>query len=378
MRYEWKKLICRKEAVILFGLVLVFLGICIARFERPQLAKEYREEMKRYDGEYTEVRQQLEEDYQQAMKAENAGIIGTPEYNRVAVLSNLLGCVDRYDRYFEERRQMLKELQGKIDTAPTDYIKADYEKAYRAYNCAYSFRVIDSDRVMFTFFEIDEDSFDFIFLAFLLAFFSSLFVCEQETKMHLLLYPSKRGKRRLFRNKTGAAVLSLAVAAVFFAVVPFLGTWIRNGLSFRILAEPIQCVRQFEMCPYAITIFGYLLLSVGLHFLVGLFVLAVIVLCSSFLKRSLTVFVASGIPVLGLAVLGKREELAEVTSALDKFGLLQLLDEGKYFISYDTVNIAGIPVDRIIPALLFTVVCSAVLFLLAYGGYVGMFRKGER
>lgn len=378
MRYEWKKLICRKEAVILFGLIVVFLGICIARFERPQLAKQIREEMKRYDGEYTEVRQQLEENYQQAMKTENAGIIGTPEYNRVVVLSSLLTCVERYDRYFEERRQTLKELQGKIDTAPTDYIKADYEKAYRAYNCAYSFRVIDSDRVMFTFFEIDEDSFDFVFLAFLLAFFSGLFVCEQETKMHLLLYPSKRGKKRLFRNKTGAAVLAVAVAAVFFTAVTFLGTWIRNGLSFRILSEPIQCVKQFELCPYAITVFGYLLITIGLHFLVGLFVLSVIVFCSSFLKRSLTVFVASGIPVLGLAVLGKGDRLAEVTSTLDKFGLLQLLDEGKYLVSYDTVNIMGVPVDRIVPALAFTVVCSAVLLLLAYGGYVGMFRKGER
>ena len=77
-------------------------------------------------------------------------------------------------------------------------------------------------------------------------------------------------------------------------------------------------------------------------------------------------------------MLGKGEELAEVTSALDKFGLMQLLDEGKYFVSYGTVNVAGIPVDRIVPALAFTVVCSAVLLLLAYGGYVGRFRKGER
>lgn len=378
MRYELKKMILRKEVLILSGLVLVFLGICIARFETPKLAKMYREEMKRYDGEYTEIRQQLEADYQEAMKAENAGVTGTTEYYRSAVLSNLSGCGEQYDRYFEERRQMLKELQTKIETAPTAYIKADFEKAYRAYNCGYSFRVINPNGVQITFLEMEEDSFDFIFLAFLLAFFCGLFVSERETKMDLLLYPSKKGKRRLFWNKTGGAVLALAVVSVFFTVVPFLGTWLRNRLPLSLIWEPVQCVQRFEMCPYSISIFGYLMISVGLHFLVGLLVLAVIGLCSVWTKKSLVVFAVAGLPVMGLSVLGKSEELAEVTKALDKLGCLQLLDEWKYFVSYDTVNVAGVPVARIVPALAFTGVIAMFVLFLAYGGYVGMFRKGGK
>ena len=378
MRYELKKLVFRKEVLILFALISVFLGICIARFEKPRLAELYREEMKKYDREYTVVRQQLEEDYRQAKEAENAGVIGTSEKSRADVLSNLFGCAEQYDRYFDERRQMLKELKGKIDTAPTEYIKEDFEKAYRAYNCAYSFRVIHRDRMQYTFFELDENSFDYIFLAFLLAFFCGLFVSERETKMDLLLYPSKKGKRKMFWDKTGGAVLALAVASVFFVVVPFFGTWIRNVLPLSLIWEPIQCVQRFEMCPYAISIFGYLLISVGLHFLVGLLVLAVITLCSVWAKKSLVVFVAAGLPIIGLSVLGKREELARVTKALDKFGGLQLLDEWKYFVVYDTVNIAGTPVARIVPALVFTGVFAVFMLLLTYGGYVGVFRKGGR
>lgn len=378
MRYELKKMIFRKEVLILSGLALVFLGICIARFETPKLAKMYREEMKRYDGEYTEIRQQLEADYQEAMKAENAGVTGTTEYYRSAVLSNLFGCGDQYDRYFEERRQMLKELQKKIGTAPIAYIKADFEKAYQAYNCAYSFRVINVNGVQITFLQMEEDSFDYIFLVFLLAFFCGLFVSERETKMDLLLYPSKKGKRKLFWNKIGGAVLTLAMTSVFFTVVPFFGTWIRNMLPLSLLWEPVQCVQRFEMCPYSISIFGYLLVSVGMHFLVGLLVLAVITLCSVWTKKSLVVFAVAGLPVMGLSVLGKSEALAEVTKALDKLGCLQLLDEWKYFISYDTVNVAGMPVTRIVPALAFTGVLATVLLFLAYGGYVGLFRRGGR
>ena len=378
MKYELKKMIFREEVLILSGLALVFLGICIARFETPRLAKMYREEMKRYDGEYTEIRQQLEADYQMAMKAENAGVTGTPEYYRSAVLSNLSGCGEQYDRYFEERRQMLKELQTKIETAPTAYIKADFEKAYRAYNCGYSFRVINPNGVQITFLETEEDSFDFIFLAFLLAFFCGLFVSERETKMDLLLYPSKKGKRRLFWNKIGGAMLALVVASVFFTVVPFFGTWLRNMLPLSLIREPIQCVQRFEMSPYSISIFGYLLVSVGMHFIAGMFVFAVISLCSVWAKKSLVVFAVAGLPIIGLSVLGKSEALAKVTKGLDKFGCLQLLDEWKYFVSYDTVNVTGVPVARIVPALAFTGVFAMFMLLLTYGGYVGMFRRGGK
>ena len=149
-------------------------------------------------------------------------------------------------------------------------------------------------------------------------------------------------------------------------------------LPLSLLWEPVQCVQRFEMCPYSISIFGYLMISVGLHFLAGLLVLAVISLCSVWAKKSLVVSAVAGLPIIGLSVLGKSEALAEVTKALDKLGCLQLLDEWKYFISYDTVNVAGIPVARIVPALAFTGVLAMFMLFLAYGGYVGMFRRGGK
>lgn len=377
MRFELKKIMWRKETLIMSGLALLFFCICIMRLETPRLAKEYRKEIATYDKPYNEIQQELHTAYREAAATDGADIVGSPERARYAVLSDLDVCANRYDRFFEERKQMLATLQEKIDTAPTEYVRKDLQKAYHAYNYAYTFRVINSSNVQIAFLQSEVVIYDIVYLLFLLVLFCGLFANETETKMNLLLYTAKRGKHRLFWNKLYAAIPILGGTAFLFTVIPFLGIWIKNGLSFCILLEPLQCVEQFRMCPYAVSILQFLLFSWGALFLVGISVLSIITACSAFFRESIPVFVISGLCIFGVFLLGVKEEWSpETARLLYRFGGFQLLDVWKYFVEYDTVNIAGLPVIRLIPAILFTMAFSLFLVMLAYGLYVRPLRRG--
>lgn len=377
MKAECKKLILSRETLILCltAFLLLFVIVMQGENDSPKLKKIYRTLISEYSMPYSEATEGL--------RNELNALAGTPldkesdGYYRCIAISNLISSADNFAAHNDMMIAMLADFQIRIQNAPTEYIREDLEKAHHAYNRAYEYHVCNTTDLQFGIWSLEDTTFIYLYLLFAIMFFCNLFTVETESGMYQLLFACKHGKSGLFIRKISAALSCLVVISLLFTFIPLIGIWIRRGLSFALLDEPLQCMEYFSFCPFSLTIGQYLLLSYAMHIIVGLYILGIISICSVFLKKGVQVFGFTAIFIFSTTTITTLDEFApKITYTARKFGGCGLLNLQKYLIEYHTVNVVGKPITSLYLAIAFTLAVSISLLLLAYILYTNQPRTG--
>ena len=316
MRYELKKLLWRRESLILLAILVGYIAFFTARIDRG--------------GTYTDVDTSM-----QGFEAHQAEMTDT-------VLA----------------------LRERAEAAPTDYIKADYEKAFNSYNVRYEFEPIDTIAVQSGLSMCSLSEINIAFLLFVISLVSPVIAREHECGMYQLLYTTKGGRSRLFRQKLAAAFVLVCLISLVFTFSIFICIWQKRELSFSALSAPLQCMEMFYYCPFRLNILEYLLMLCVVRILSAMIAVGLIFLLSTVFKNSFAIMGVSACLVGGLYYIPKIFKGTEHT--LSKLGLLSLLDLQGYLSGYDTVNVFGVPLFSFALSLLFTLMLSVSLFALSY------------
>ena len=319
MRYELKKLLWRRESLILLAILVGYIAFFTARVDKG--------------GTYTDVDTSM-----QGFEAHQAEMTDT-------VLA----------------------LRERAEAAPTDYIKADYEKAFNSYNVKYEFEPIDTVAVQSGLTLCSLSEINIAFLLFVISLVSPVIAREHECGMYQLLYTTEGGRARLFRQKLAAAFVLVCLISVVFTFSIFICIWQKRGLSFGALSAPLQSLEMFYLCPFRLNILLYLLLLCTVRIMSAMIAVGLIFLLSTVFKNSFAVMGVSACLAGGLYYIPKIFKGTEHT--LSKLGLLSLLDLQGYLSGYDTVNVFGVPVFSFVLTLLFTQTLTVSVFVLSYNIY---------
>ncbi len=319
MIYELKKLLWRRESLILLAILVGYIAFFTARIDNG--------------GTYTDVNTSMQ--------------------------------------YFElhqtEMTDTVTALRERAKAAPTDYIRADHEKAFNSYNVKYEFEPIDTVAVQSGLSLCSLSEINIVFLLFVISLVSSVIAREHECGMYQLLYTTKGGRPRLFGQKLAASFVLVCLITVTFTLTVFICVWQRRGLNYGALSAPVQSLEMFYYCPFRLSIMGYLLLLCLVRILDAMLIVGLIFLLSSAVKNSFAVMGCSACFAIGLYYIPIIFTGSEHT--LSKLGLFCLLDLNGYLSGYDTVNVFGVPVFSFVLTLLFTLTLTVSVFALSYNIY---------
>ena len=314
MRYELRKLLFRRESLILFA---AFIAYCVFMFVRIQPS-----------------------------------------------LPMLEDSVGSYEQHLQQMPDEIRKLRQRAESAPTEYIRRDFEKQLECYNVRYEYTPYDSWAVQLGLGIISMREADIVLLLLVLAILSPIFAREKECGMYQLIYTTKGGKSRAFRSKL---VCSLAVTAALVFVFELTMTaivFIRRDIPLSCLSQPIQAFPDLHYCPFGMTVAGLLFSHFCVRLCVCLFAAAVMFVSSAFLKNSFAVLGCSAVVIGTLVGIGEASKSA--AHFISRLGLTALLDFSSYLKGYDTVNVFGRPVFKLTLALMFTAALTLCLFSLSY------------
>ena len=284
---------------------------------------------------------------------------------RIKPTSSMLEeSVSQYEQHMQQMPETVMKLKQRADSAPTEYIRRDFEKAMECYNVRYEYTPYDSWAVQLGFGIISMREADVALLILVLAFLSSVFTREKECGMYQLIYTTKGGKSRAFRAKF-ACSLAVTLALVFvFELIMTAIAFIRRDIPLSCLSQPIQAFPDLHYCPFGLTVTGLLFSHFCMRLCVCLFAVAVMFVISAFLKNSFAVLGCSAVVIGSLIGIGEASKSA--AHFLSKLGLTALLDFTNYLKGYYTVNVFGFPVFKLTLAVLFTALLTLTLFSLSY------------
>lgn len=314
MRYELRKLLFRRESLIL---VAALIAYCVVVFVRVQPS-----------------------------------------------VSSLEDSVGSYEQHMQQMPDEVRKLKQRAENAPTEYIRKDFEKALECYNVRYEYTPYDSWAVQLGFGIISMREADIALLLLVLAFLSPIFARELECGMYQLIYTTKGGKSRAFRSKLVCSLAVTAALVFVFELMMIAIVFIRRSLPLSCLSQPVQVFPYLHYCPFGLTVAELLFSHFCMRLCVCLFAVSVMFVISALLKNSFAVLGCSAV-VIGLLV-GIGEALTTAAHFFSKLGLTALLDFSSYLKGYDTVNVFGFPVFKLTLAVLLTVVLTLTLFTLSY------------
>lgn len=278
--------------------------------------------------------------------------------------SMLEESVSQYEQHMQQMPETVMKLKQRADSAPTEYIRRDFEKALECYNVRYEHTPYDSWAVQLGFGIISMREADIVLLLLVLAILSPIFARERECGMYQLIYTTKGGKSRAFRSKLFCS-LALTSALVFvFELMMTAIVFIRRDIPLSCLSQPIQAFPDLHYCPFGLTVAGLLFSHFCMRLCVCLFAVAVMFVISAFLKNSFAVLGCSAVVIGSLIGIGEASKSA--AHFLSKLGLTALLDFTNYLKGYYTVNVFGFPVFKLTLAVLFTALLTLTLFSLSY------------
>lgn len=372
MRYEIKKLLRRKEVWIVLGLTLLAIVLLSFRdiWRSMRQSKILQQKMAVYrDMPLDEAEVLLTEEWE-ALGGFDISM-DDPEYEEWLVVRSLKESAAEYQAHEANLKQLIAKMYNDLEHAATDFERRDIAHALRLYNRKIDYQLCHYRGLIFAMLSIEEDvPMQNLYLLILCTVFAPLFAVEHETGMHQVLFASKKGKKGLYYKKIGGGMLCAAIFAFSYTAILFLMVWCKYGLSFRMLLAPVQCVEQYQNCPYAISILTFAVLTACMRALIGAWIAALTALVSCCFRRTLAVFgttaAAAAVPVL-LSQLFVNVPTGKII--LKRLGLIQLSHLGDYLAQYDTVNVFGFPVSQIWLSVGCT--CGIILCLLtvAYAIY---------
>ena len=314
MRYELRKLLFRRESLILFA---AFIAYCVFMFVRVQPS-----------------------------------------------VSSLEESVGQYERHMQQLPDEVRKLKQRAENAPTKYIRRDFEKALECYNVRYEYTPYDSWAVQLGFGLISMKETDIALMILVLAFLSPIFAREHECGMYRLIYTTKGGKNRVFRSKLACSLAVTAALVLVFELTMTAIVFIRRSLPLSCLLQPVQALPDLHYCPFGMTAAGLIFSHFCVRLCVCLFAAAVMFVSSAFLKNSFAVLGCSAVVIGTLVGIGEASKSA--AHFISRLGLTALLDFSSYLKGYDTVNVFGRPVFKLTLALMFTAALTLCLFSLSY------------
>lgn len=278
--------------------------------------------------------------------------------------SMLEESVSQYEQHMQEMPDTVRKLKQRADTAPTEYIRKDFEKALDSYNVRYDYTPYDSWAVQLGFGIISMREADIVLLLLVLAVLSPIFAREKECGMYQLIYTTKGGKSKAFRSKLGAALLTTFAVTLVFCLTVIAVTFARRDIPLSCLSQPVQAFPDLNHCPFGLSVGGLLFSHFLIRLCVCLLAVSVMFVFSAFVRGSFAVLGCSAVvmgTLIGLAVISQ-----SASHLLSKLGLTALFDFTSYLKGYDTVNVLGEPVFKLTLAVLFTVLLIITLFSLSY------------
>ena len=215
-------------------------------------------------------------------------------------------------------------------------------------------------------FLFDNPSMLFVFLLLLLACSGSV-SGENDRRTALLLHTSRNGKGKTLAAKYLSGAISAVGLVLLFQLAAVGAIWFNCGLLG--LSQPVFALSELLLCPWPITVWQYLLCSLGCQMLSAV-ILSSLLLSVSALGRTNLLSYGIGAVLLGLTllpvyVLPKTEWLA---------GPLALSDPVRFFERYYDADIFGFPVPWVIVLTLLWTAFAAAMAILAAKVY---HRKGK-
>ena len=176
---------------------------------------------------------------------------------RIKPTSSMLEeSVGQYEQHMQEMPETVKRLKQRADSAPTEYIRRDFEKALDSYNVRYDYAPYDSWAVQLGFGIISMREADIVLLLLVLAVLSPIFAREKECGMYQLIYTTKGGKSKAFRSKLGAVLLITFAVTLVFSLTIIAVTFARRDIPLSCLSQPVQAFPDLYFCPAFFT-FSY-------------------------------------------------------------------------------------------------------------------------
>lgn len=365
MRFEMKKLLFRKEVWIVLALSLIAILLLNSRNEwvsvrQMRIMRE--KEAACADMPLDEAEAFLEREYERF--AENHPLVGTPEYDEEFVLRGMSESIKKYCEREAKMTQLVKKMYSDLDHAATDFERRDISRAIKLYNRRLPFRVCHVTYLNFALLNIEQDeSMQDLFLLILCTLLAPLFAVEHETGMYQVLFASKKGKRGLFFKKLGGGLLCAAILAFCYTAILLTITWVKFGLSPRLVLAPVQIVPFYENCPYPISILTLSVLTACMRTLIGAFILALTAFASCCFRKTAAVFsVSVGVAAIPVLLSKAFENLPAGQMIMKHIGLIRLSHTGDYLRQYETVNVLGFPVSQMLLSIGCT--CGLILCLL--------------
>ena len=206
-------------------------------------------------------------------------------------------------------------------------------------------------------FLFDNPSMLFVFLLLLLACSGSV-SGENDRRTALLLHTSKNGKGKTLAAKYISGAISAVGLVLLFQLAAVGAIWFNCGLLG--LSQPVFALSELTLCPWSITVWQYLLCSLGCQMLSAV-ILSSLLLSVSALGRTNLISYGIGAVLLGLLILPvyvtpKTEWLA---------GPLALSSPLRFFERYYDANIFGFSVPWVIVLALLWAVFSIAAALVS-------------
>ncbi|MBR5273477.1 MAG: hypothetical protein IKU25_08845 [Clostridia bacterium] len=377
LRYEFRKLFCKKAVFICLALFLVINVYKISTLPERENITSYDEYFSGYDAVYDIVKGEMTEEkilfvvenYQElsALNEQNAFsndpnenrftrydfgdyIVFMQFFNGMDYAYNYSTNMSGYINLAKENVDFFLERGNEYEASVNQQIVDIYGgRGISAYYDTYGFS---------EFFEYDFSSLLIILL--LLLSLASSFTMESESGMDMLIKISKKGRQHTVMAKTGAFVLFGFFITVLFTAVDLIAFDIKFGLDG--FFNPIYSIERYFTFTLNLSIFGYVMLSMVLKFIaftvIGLFIM----FCSSLFGSVVYSFGVGTFAVFGII-------LADGTTKLGASKFLALLNPlsliaNRYMLdTYSVVNIFDYPVLKIYVALIAMLIFAMVLIV---------------
>lgn len=226
---------------------------------------------------------------------------------------------------------------------------------------------------------------DMINICLLLAASCILFTQEHQKNTFPLIYTSKHGRKKVYRNKAMTMIFFAFALSFATTVIALILTFTYGG--FKEWLEPIQNVSVCKYSPYHFNVFELVIIITLLRGL-GYAVIATVAMVISLLfKKNILPLLINTILFAGsyaLSVNASRytfgealmEEKYQLYRILKKYSPFYLIQDGiEYFMEYKAVNVFGYPVSEVAYCIMFQLMLLVMVLLAGYQIYVRSGRK---
>ena len=372
MIYEIKKMFLRKEVWIVLCISLIAVVILNCRdkwagFRKTIIAGQ---KLTAYSTlSLDEAYAALEKETKQL--GSSASSPTSSKYDAWKVLDEMKSGVKMHQEQEQKMQSLIIRMYQDLDQAENDFERRDLTKAIKMYNRRINYPICTADSLNAAVLNLNYNpSIHYLYLLVLCTLSAPLFTVESETGMYQVLYPSKKGKKGLFYKKLLSGALCAAFIAFIYTLTTLMITWMKYGLSIRLILAPIQATVEYRNCPFTMSVFTYAILVMMMRTLIGILLTAVTSLISCFVKKTMIVFSADAIFFAALILISELFSYEPtVRLIMKKLGLIRLQVLSDYLTQYETINVCGLPVMQIWLSVACTVCISFLILTLAFGIY---------